>query len=115
MSWQLLHNPQCSKSREALEALGSIEDLKVRKYLEDPLNEEELRDLIAKLDGPVSELVRTKEALYSEAPFDVNNIDEVVRNLSLKPRLMERPVLLGQAGAAIGRPLERIQNLLIQK
>lgn len=112
MTWVLLHNPSCSKSREAIEALRSIEGLEVRKYLENPLNETELRDLIQKLDTPVSSLVRTKEALFTEAPFDVNNVDEVVQNLVKNPRLIERPVLIGKDQVTIGRPLEKILDLL---
>ncbi|AHZ85956.1 putative protein YfgD [Bdellovibrio bacteriovorus] len=115
MTWVLLHNPSCSKSREAIEALRSIEGLEVRKYLENPLTETELRSLIQKLGTPVSSLVRTKEALFSEAPFDVNNVDEVIQHLAKKPKLMERPILVGGKVAAIGRPFEKIQELLEKK
>lgn len=110
--WILLHNPQCSKSREAFAELSSREDLEVRKYLDNPLSEAELRVLIQKLDTPASSLVRSKEALFTEAPFDVNNIEEVIQNLVKNPRLIERPVLIGQNQAAIGRPLEKILDLL---
>ncbi|MFV8256661.1 arsenate reductase family protein [Bdellovibrio bacteriovorus] len=112
MTWVLLHNPSCSKSREAIEALRSIEGLEVRKYLENPLSEAELRSLIQKLGTPVSSLVRTKEALYTEAPFDVNNTEEVIQHLVNTPKLMERPILIGSKAAAIGRPFEKIQELL---
>ncbi|WP_374031810.1 ArsC/Spx/MgsR family protein [Bdellovibrio bacteriovorus] len=115
MTWVLLHNPSCSKSREAIEALRSVEGLEVRKYLENPLNESELRSLIQKLDTPVSSLVRTKEALFTEAPFDVNNMDEVIQHLVKTPKLMERPILIGSKTAAIGRPFEKIQKLLEKK
>ncbi|MEK2690100.1 ArsC/Spx/MgsR family protein [Bdellovibrio sp. GT3] len=108
MSRVLLHNPSCSKSREAVEALRSEKDLEVRKYLEKPLDEAELRELIKKLDTPVSSLVRIKESLFTEAPFDVNNPEEVIANLAEKPKLMERPILVSDSKATIGRPLEKI-------
>ncbi|WP_413580520.1 ArsC/Spx/MgsR family protein [Bdellovibrio sp. HCB288] len=108
MSRVLLHNPSCSKSREAVEALRSESGLEVRKYLENPLNEAELRELIGKLDTPVSSLVRTKESLFIEAPFDVSNAEEVIANLAEKPKLMERPILVTNSKATIGRPLEKI-------
>ncbi|WP_413586525.1 ArsC/Spx/MgsR family protein [Bdellovibrio sp. HCB274] len=112
MSWVLLHNSGCSKSREALESLKSVEGLQVRKYLDNPLKEAELRELIGKLDTPVSSLVRTKELLFLEAPFDVNDIEAVIQNLSRNPKLMERPILIGNGKATIGRPLEKITSLL---
>ncbi|WP_413577371.1 ArsC/Spx/MgsR family protein [Bdellovibrio sp. HCB290] len=115
MSWVLLHNPNCSKCREAIEALGKTKGLEVRKYLENPLTESELRDLIKKLDTPVSSLVRSKEQLFIEAPFDVNDVDSVIVNLAKNPKLMERPILVGKDKATIGRPLEKITALISSK
>jgi len=111
--WKFYHNPQCSKSREALsllEAQGA--DIQVIEYLKTPQTFEELIQLIGQLDTPASSLVRVKEDDFVKTPFDVNSAEEVARQLSIKPRLMERPILQGKGRAVIGRPLEKIEALL---
>lgn len=113
--WTLYHNPQCSKSREALELLkNSNVDFHIIEYLKTPLSADDLTQLLSQLDTPTASLVRVKESEYVEAPFDVNSKEEVVRHLSAKPRLMERPILQGNGRAVIGRPLEKIEGLLTQ-
>lgn len=111
--WNFYHNPQCSKSREALEILKAQgADFKTIEYLKSPLTTTELSQLLEQLESPISSLVRVKEKGYLEAPFDVNSPEEVVRQLSKKPRLMERPILQGKGRAVIGRPLEKLEALL---
>ena len=111
--WKFYHNPQCSKSREALGLLQDrAVDIQVIEYLKSPLSVEELKKLISQLNEPVSSLVRVKEVEFTEAPFDVNSSEEVATQLSKKPRLMERPILQGHGRAAIGRPIEKIEALL---
>lgn len=112
-SWKFYHNPQCSKSREALAMLQDRAiDIEVVEYLKTPLSVEELKQLISQLADPVSSLVRVKEVEFTEAPFDVNSAEEVAKHLSKIPRLLERPILQGHGRAAIGRPLEKIEALL---
>ncbi|MFM6929824.1 MAG: ArsC/Spx/MgsR family protein [Bdellovibrio sp.] len=111
--WKLYHNPQCSKSREALQLLEAQElDFQVVEYLKNPLSVNELKELIGQMKDPVSSLVRVKEVEFVENPFDVSSVDEVAQHLSLKPRLMERPLLQGNGRAVIGRPLENFTELL---
>ncbi|MBO9667882.1 MAG: arsenate reductase family protein [Bdellovibrio sp.] len=112
-SWKFYHNPKCSKSREALALLDAeAVDFKIVEYVKDPLTVAELKELIGQLNGPLEALVRTKEADFTTAPFDVNSPEEVASQLAAKPHLMERPVLQGKGHAAIGRPLENIKALL---
>lgn len=112
-TWKFYHNPQCSKSREALNLLETqAVDFQIIDYQKNPLSIEELRELITQLKTPASSLVRVKENDFTDAPFDVNSAEEVARQLSKKPRLMERPILQGKGQAAIGRPLEKIEALL---
>jgi Arsenate reductase and related proteins, glutaredoxin family len=111
--WKFYHNPNCSKSREALSLLQSKSlDFQLIEYLKTPLSSSELRELIVQLSTPVSSLVRIKEADFISAPFDVYSLEEVVHHLSEKPHLMERPILQGNGRAAIGRPMENIAALL---
>ncbi|MNL58185.1 ArsC family protein [compost metagenome] len=87
-------------------------DFQIIEYLKTPLTFKELRELLSQLDTPVASIVRVKENDFTDAPFDVNSAEEVARQLSIKPRLMERPILQGKGRAVIGRPLEKIEALL---
>lgn len=111
--WTIYHNPHCSKSREALSLLQANEiEPRVVEYLKQNPTEKELKDLVAKLDGPVSALVRTKEDEYKDLNFDINSVEEVIKNLAKHPRLIERPIVIKDDIAVIGRPVENIKKLL---
>jgi len=110
----LLHNPRCSKSRaakELLEARGVR--FEERRYLEEPLSLDELRDLAARLGRPASEWVRTGEAAYAVTGLGAGSeADAILRAIAAQPALLERPVLVRGRRAVVGRPLERIATLL---
>lgn len=112
---QLLHNPRCSKSRAALDAIWSAgQDVQVVSYLTEPLDEAQLRELLGKLDDPPAALVR-RDALYAElglSEADIADADRVAALLAAHPRLMERPVLVRGDRAVIGRPTERVVAFL---
>ena len=110
----ILHNPRCSKSRAALQAAEAAGvDLDVVRYLEHPLDEAGLRQLIAKLEDPPQALVRRGDAKAAGiAPEAYADVDGVVAVLSAHPELMERPVLVRGDTAVIGRPTERAEALL---
>jgi arsenate reductase len=107
----MLHNPNCSKSREAallLEPLGA----RLRDVLQNPLSEKELLELIARLEGDVSELVRSKDEAFLAQPFDVNDRAVVARELAKRPALLERPVVVVRDFAFVARPLSRLEEWL---
>ena len=107
--WTLYYNPQCSKCREALSLLETHAlDFQTVEYLKNPLNAAGLKELMNELIDPVSSLVRVKEREFTEAPFNVNSIDEIAQHLAQKPHLMERPILRGNRRAVIGRPVEKL-------
>jgi arsenate reductase len=110
----LLHNPRCSKSRDALAYLAERGvDVEVILYLATPLGDAFLRTLAAKLDGPASSLLRTKEPEYAELGLsDQSPLDEVVRAIAAHPSLLERPILIVGDRAAIGRPLTNFDALV---
>ncbi|WP_047393814.1 ArsC/Spx/MgsR family protein [Chitinibacter sp. ZOR0017] len=111
---QLLHNPRCSKSREALAALEAAgQQPQVRLYLQEPLSAAEVGSLLAQLGLPALGLVRQKEALWAELTRDgVPDEAGIIALLAAHPKLIERPVLIHQGRAAIGRPLGQILALL---
>ncbi|WP_413291831.1 ArsC/Spx/MgsR family protein [Bdellovibrio sp. HCB185ZH] len=112
-SWKFYHNPNCSKSREALAFLESeAVAVQIVDYIQKPLRKEEIQEMISQLEGPLSMLVRTKDADFTAAPFDVNSPEEIATRLSERPHLMERPILWGNGKATIGRPLDNIKALL---
>lgn len=110
----LLHNPRCSKSRAAralLEEHGArfVE----RRYLEDPLSLDELRELATRLGRPVREWARRGEAEFAAASLDESSSDDaILRAIAAHPILLERPIAMRGARARLGRPPERILDLL---
>lgn len=111
---EIFHNPRCSKSRQALSLLnekGINPDIVL--YLETPPSEDELRDIISKLNIRPEELVRKGEADYKEK-FGSKTFsgEEWIRILSENPRLIERPIFINGDKAVIGRPPERIFDIL---
>jgi arsenate reductase len=111
----LYHNPSCSKSRQASALLDdSGLAFETVRYLDRPLDERQLRDLLAILDDPPEKLVR-KDGHFKELGLDAADYtepDEVVALLVAHPRLMERPVVVRGGRAVIGRPTERVTELL---
>lgn len=111
--WTILHNPKCSKSREALKLLqdNGIEP-KVVEYLKTPLNQSELKTLMSQLDSEPASMVRTKEALYKELKFSLDSKDQIIKFIAEHPVLLERPIVIKDKKAVIGRPTENINKLL---
>lgn len=111
----VLHNPRCSTSRYAVDTLDAagVSHAMVR-YLTEPLDESALRDLIGKLEDPVTDLVRRdpgfERAGLTEA--DVADEEGVIRTLLAHPEVMQRPVLVTAERAFIGRPKSRVDALL---
>ena len=111
----LLHNPNCSTSRHAKDVLAQAgADVEVVQYLKHPLDAAALRALIARLEDPVTDLVR-RDAHFTDlglADADVATEDQVVAVLVEHPRLMQRPVLVRGERAIIGRPKDRVAEFI---
>ncbi|HEY1075564.1 MAG TPA: arsenate reductase (glutaredoxin) [Fontimonas sp.] len=115
MKDQLLHNPRCSKSREALKLLQDRGiEVPVVEYLEQPLSKAQLKALCGLLGVRPVQLVRTKEALFDELGLSVDSGSDAswLGVLAKHPRLLERPILVYHGRAAIGRPTENLLTLL---
>ncbi len=104
---RLYHNPRCSKSRQALALLEQRGvDVQVVRYLEDGISEEDLR-LLVQLDGI---LRRNDMTVEEKAALDEGT--DVAVMLRSNPALLQRPVLIHNGKAVIGRPPEDILALL---
>jgi arsenate reductase len=113
-SVRIYHNPRCSKSREALALLRQrgIEP-EVVLYLETELGEAELKELVQKLGVAPGAILRRKEAAYAEAGLsDDSSLEQVVKAIREAPILLERPIVVKGERAAIGRPPEKVLELL---
>lgn len=111
----LYHNPRCSKSRAAL-ALLEARGIPVQRvhYLETPPDATQLRALLAALGYQPRQLLRTGEALYQTLGLDDPQLSDaaLIEALCRHPQLIERPILVVGERAVIGRPTERLLELL---
>jgi len=111
----LWHNPRCSKSRQALKLLQErgVEP-EIRKYLEQPPSFEELSHVLDLLGFEPRDLMRKKEAPYKELSLkDPNKTrEELIQAMVEHPILIERPVLIVGQKAVLGRPPERVLELV---
>jgi len=108
----LLHNPHCSTSVHALDALEEAgRDVQVRKYLlvSERLSEAELRSLAERLQGDPPDALIRRDKKYKDLGLDADgmSIDEVVAILAEHPSLLQRPILDDGEAAMIGRPRSR--------
>lgn len=102
--YTILHNPRCTKSRNALKLLEEQGDsVEIIKYLDNPLSQKEIKDLLAKADFEVIDLIRTKEA----KEFGVNYKDaseaDLIKSISKYSKIMQRPVVIKAKKAIIAR------------
>jgi arsenate reductase (glutaredoxin) len=110
----IYHNPRCTKSRQALqvaEELGA--DIEIVRYLDTPPDAATLRSIIDKLEDPPADLVRRDD--WSElgvSTDDVASDEGVIDVLVRHPRLLQRPLVVTEDTAIIGRPTERVRDLL---
>ena len=112
---KIYHNPRCSKSRQTLALLEErgIEPEAV-EYLKDTPSAEELRDVLKKLGLSARDLMRTGEAVYKELGLKDADLSEeaLIAAMIENPILIERPIVVSGKHAAIGRPPEKILEIL---
>ncbi|MCH2362390.1 MAG: arsenate reductase (glutaredoxin) [Pirellulales bacterium] len=112
---KIYHNPRCSKSRQALAILqDSKVEFEVIEYLTNPPTEQELREIIAKLGIAARDLIRQKEDEFKQLGVkqDVLSHDSAITLMANEPKLMERPIVVTDEKAVIGRPPENVFDLL---
>lgn len=111
----LYHNPRCSKSRAALELLQSRDlAVSVVPYLDTPPDAATLRALLGKLGLEARQLLRTGEEIYRELNLADPTLDEdtLIAAMAAHPKLIERPIAVRGSRAVVGRPPERVLEIL---
>ena len=115
MAVTIYHNPRCSKSRQTL-ALLETRGIKPRvvEYLKTPPDRATIVALLRKLGIPASALVRSKETEFAALGLDGANVSEeaLINAMASHPKLIERPIVVVDRRARIGRPPEAVLEIL---
>ncbi|KHK51954.1 arsenate reductase [Ralstonia sp. A12] len=114
---QIYHNPRCSKSRTALEQAQAFADkqgeqLEVIEYLKTPATLADLKKLASQLDTPLRSLVRENEDEYAQLNLASASDEALLKAIAETPKLMQRPVLVRNGKATIGRTPEALDAFL---
>ena len=114
MSVKILHNPRCSKSRQTLALLEEkgIQP-EIVEYLKTAPSAADIADIAAKLGVGPRDMMRKDEAVYKEQGLkDVADDQALIQAMSENPILIERPIVLANGKAKIGRPPESVLEIL---
>lgn len=113
---KIYHNPRCSKSRETLNLLKSNGiDPEVVLYLETPPDAQTIRQLLKMLNmGSARDLMRQKEDLYKSLNLNDTSLteDRLIHAMVDNPKLIERPIVVANGKARIGRPPEDVLGIV---
>lgn len=115
MTLSIYHNPRCSKSRQTLQLLEQQgAEPEVIEYLKTPPDAETLKRLLKMLGLGPRELMRSKEPEYKASGADDASLSDaqLIDLMVANPKLIERPIVVKDGKAAIGRPPERVLEIL---
>lgn len=115
MTVKIYHNPRCSKSRQTLQLLKDNNvDPEIIEYLDVPPTAGELDGVLALLNIEPRDLMRKKEAAYKAAGLDNVELDRasLIKKMIANPIVIERPIVLANGKAAIGRPPESVLEII---
>jgi len=110
----IYHNPRCTKSRQGIAALEEAKvDFEVIKYLDSPLNKKQLQEILNLLHISPIQLVRKTEKIWKEN-YKGKELSEqqIVEAMVAHPKLIERPIVIKDDKAVIGRPTQLIVDLI---
>ncbi len=112
---KIYHNPRCSKSRQTLQIIkdNGIEP-KVIEYLKEPLSKNELRAIAKSLGFRPKEFVRKNEAEFKDNNLvsKLEKDSDLFEAMAKFPKIMERPIIISDLGAVIGRPPEKVLKII---
>lgn len=111
----IYHNPRCSKSRQTLALLEEKYcNIHIVEYLKTPISSAELTAILGKLDISPRELMRVKETEYQALGLNDAALsdEQLIQAMLTTPKLIERPIVLANNKAAIGRPPENVLSIL---
>ena len=111
---KIYHNPRCSKSRQGVKILeNSKQKFETIHYLIDIPKENELKEIIDLLKISPIELVRKNEKIWKERFRGIELTDhEIIKAMIQNPKLIERPIIIHNKKAVIGRPPENINSII---
>ena len=111
---KIYHNSRCSKSRCTLDIITEKgKDVTIIEYLKNPLSKEEIKDLLQKLGMQAADLIRKSELDFKENYKGQSLTEEAWLDAMVKfPKLIERPIVVVGNKAVIGRPPERVLELM---
>ena len=111
---EIWHNPRCSKSRQTLAILEELgEDVVVRRYLDDAPDEAALRAVLATLGVAPMAIMRKGEKAFKDLGLTNNTPDrDLIAAMVAHPILIERPIVIKDGKARIGRPPESVIDIL---
>lgn len=111
---KIYHNPRCTKSRQALQLLEEkgVEH-EVVKYMDEPLTPNEMKTVLRHLSMPAAELIRRNEQIWKDEFKDKEmEEEELILAMIEYPKLMERPIVDNGDRAVVGRPTEKVLEVL---
>ncbi|WP_126453931.1 arsenate reductase (glutaredoxin) [Sulfuriflexus mobilis] len=115
MSTRIYHNPHCSKCRETLALLNDAHvEAEIVEYLNTPPSREELVEILAMLDMRPRQLMRRHEEEYKANHLDDETLsdDALIDAMLRMPKLIERPIVVSNGKAVIGRPPVNVKSIL---
>ena len=110
---KIYHNPRCSKSRQTLELLREHTDkIEIIEYLKDIPSENQLKEVLSFLDLKPQDVLRKGESIFKEN-FKGKEFtdDEWIKHMIEYPKLTERPIVIKDNKAVLGRPPENVKKL----
>ena len=111
---KIYHNPRCRKSRETLQIIeASGNKVEIINYLENTPSEDELQEIVNKLNIPAENLLRKGESIFKEN-FKGKKLseNEWIQVMVKNPKLIERPIVVRGNKAILGRPPQNVKELL---
>ena len=111
----IYHNPRWGKSRESVKILEDLNvEYEIVDYLNNPPSADELQSLAKKMGIKARDFTRTKEAVFKELNLKPHLDDDhfMFQKMSENPKLIERPIVVKGDRAVLGRPPEKVEDLL---
>jgi arsenate reductase len=111
---KIYHNPRCSKSRQTLALIQENgQEVEIIEYLKESLSFKDLKSILEMLNIKAIELIRTNEIIWKENYKGKEMTDqELINAMRENPKLIERPIVVKNGQAIIGRPPKKVLDLL---
>lgn len=113
MAIKIWHNNRCSKSREALKLLEDQgKEIEIYNYLQESPSVDDIKDVLNKLGIKAKDLMRTKETIFKELGLEnIQDEQTLITAMVENPKLIERPIIVTDTKAIIGRPPSLVLDL----